>query len=111
MDLDLALHGFSVGPGPDGKLWRIRFAENGSPLPPEIVARGLAFPDAVSVLPGDLEAAAAAGTLSPAPPTGVAVVERRGSAAGLLLVVAVLLVTCGAVFLALRRRRRPYQIS
>ena len=106
---DLALQGFSLGPGPDGKLWRIRFGPDGEPLAPEIVARGLAFPDAVSVLPGDLQAAAATGTLVLAPPTRAPEVRRRGSAAGLLMVIAVLLVTLGAIALARQRRRRPFE--
>ncbi|MGI9590009.1 MAG: hypothetical protein ACR2P8_01470 [Myxococcota bacterium] len=109
VDLDLALQGFSLGPGPDGKLWRIRFGPDGEPLAPEIVARGLAFPDAVSVLPGDLEAAAAAGTLALAPPTRTPEAGRRGSAAGLLMVIAVLVVTLGAIVLARSRRRRPFE--
>jgi hypothetical protein len=58
---DLALEfGLSgIGPGPDGKVWRIRFDAQGQPLPPELLARGLAFPDGLGVLPGDLEERAA----------------------------------------------------
>ena len=39
------------GPGPDGKIRRIRFAADGTPKPPEVLFDGLAFPDAVAVLP------------------------------------------------------------
>jgi outer membrane protein assembly factor BamB len=54
---DLDLQGVlpDVGPGPDGKVWRIRFDEHGEPQEPEIVRAGLAFPDGVAVLPGNLE--------------------------------------------------------
>jgi outer membrane protein assembly factor BamB len=45
----------NVDTGPDGKVWRVRFRRNGEPLPPEVVLDGLAFPDGVAVLPGDLE--------------------------------------------------------
>jgi len=53
-DLDLAWRGWMPGPGRNGKVRRIRFDADGEPLPPEIVIEGFAFPDAVSVLPGDL---------------------------------------------------------
>jgi sugar lactone lactonase YvrE len=46
-DLDLT-GGLSPKPGPNGKVWRIRFA-NGAPLPPEVVLEGLAYPDGVTV--------------------------------------------------------------
>jgi hypothetical protein len=49
-DLDLVWHGWMPGPGPDGKIWRIRFGPDGEALEPEVLVRGLAFPDAVSVL-------------------------------------------------------------
>jgi sugar lactone lactonase YvrE len=62
-DLDLRFGLGGIGPGPDGKLWRIRFDAAGEPLPPEVVARGLAFPDGLGVLPGDLEQRAARGLL------------------------------------------------
>ncbi len=55
---DLDLHGTlpDVSPGPDGKLWRIRFdPETEDPRAPELVKAGLAFPDGLGVLPGDLE--------------------------------------------------------
>jgi len=55
-DLDLVGTLPAVGPGPDGKLRRIRFDTDGEPLPPEVVRTGLRFPDSVTVLPGDLEA-------------------------------------------------------
>ena len=54
---DLNLEGTlpDVGPGPNGKVWRIRFDSAGNPLPPEIVREGLAFPDGVALFPGDLQ--------------------------------------------------------
>jgi outer membrane protein assembly factor BamB len=51
-DLDLRLGAIT---GPDGKVRRVRFDEHGDPLAPEIIRRGLAFPDAVTILPGNLE--------------------------------------------------------
>jgi len=45
----------SIGPGPNGKVWRVRFDASGDPLTPEIVREGLSFPDGVAVFPGDLE--------------------------------------------------------
>ncbi len=49
-DLDLVRDGLSLGPGPDGKVWRIRFAE-GAPQAPELLLRGLEYPDGLGVLP------------------------------------------------------------
>jgi len=46
----------NVGPGPNGKVWRIRFDGLGDPLPPEIIAQNLGFPDGLALQPGDLEA-------------------------------------------------------
>ncbi len=54
-DLDLVGTFPDLGPGPNGKVRRIRFDAHGDPLPPEIVRQGLAFPDGVAVFPGDLE--------------------------------------------------------
>jgi polyvinyl alcohol dehydrogenase (cytochrome) len=56
---DLALVGTlpNVGPGPNGKVRRIRFDGAGNPLPPEIVREGLRFPDGVALHPGDLQPA------------------------------------------------------
>ncbi len=45
-----------IGPGPNGKIWRVTFDSEGRPQPPEIVRQNLQFPDAVAVLPGDLTA-------------------------------------------------------
>ena len=42
-------------PVPTGTVWRIRFDADGDPLPPDVVRAGLAFPDGVAVVPGDLE--------------------------------------------------------
>lgn len=53
-DLDLAWDGLSIGPGPDGKVRRIRFAADGAPRPPETLLDGLAFPDGLGILPGSL---------------------------------------------------------
>jgi sugar lactone lactonase YvrE len=55
-DLDLVRDGLDVGPGPAGKVWRIRFDAGGEPRAPELLLDGLAFPDGLGVLPGDLEA-------------------------------------------------------
>ncbi len=54
-DLDLQGALPSVGPGPNGKVWRITFDENNNPNPPEIVRQNLAFPDGVAVKQGNLE--------------------------------------------------------
>jgi outer membrane protein assembly factor BamB len=54
-DLDLVGEFPALGPGPNGKVWRVRFDADGDPLPPEIVREGLAFPDGVAVLPGNLQ--------------------------------------------------------
>jgi outer membrane protein assembly factor BamB len=48
-DLDLAVNAGGIGPGRDGKVWRIRFV-NGQPQAPEVMDRGLAFPDANGLL-------------------------------------------------------------
>lgn len=53
-DLDLVWSFPGIGPGGDGKLRRIRFDDDGRPLPPEILIDGLAFPDGVAVHPGAL---------------------------------------------------------
>jgi hypothetical protein len=50
-DLDLVWEGWMPGPGPDGKVWRIRFGPDGAPRAPEVVLRGLAFPDGLAVRP------------------------------------------------------------
>lgn len=44
-----------LGPGPNGKVWRVRFDEQGDPLEPEMVRDGLSFPDGVALFPGDLQ--------------------------------------------------------
>jgi outer membrane protein assembly factor BamB len=54
-DLDLQGTLPDIGPGDDGKVWRVRFDASGDPLAPEIVRAGLAFPDGVAVVPGNLE--------------------------------------------------------
>lgn len=54
-DLDLVGSLPDVGPGPNGKVWRIRFDADGNPRPPEIVRQGLAFPDGVAVVSGNLQ--------------------------------------------------------
>ncbi len=45
----------TLGPGPNGSVRRIRFDENDNPLAPELIRDGLAFPDGVSIFPGNLE--------------------------------------------------------
>jgi hypothetical protein len=45
----------NVGPGPNGKVWRIRFDTSNDPLAPEMIRENLAFPDGVGLQPGDLE--------------------------------------------------------
>jgi len=59
-DMDLVWDGWSIGPGDDGKVRRIRFAEDGAPLPPETLLDGLAFPDGLGILPGALDPSEAA---------------------------------------------------
>jgi outer membrane protein assembly factor BamB len=54
-DLDLVGTLPNIGPGPNGKVWRIRFDAGGNPQAPEIVRQGLSFPDGVAVLPGNLQ--------------------------------------------------------
>lgn len=53
-DLDLVGTLPNVGPGPNGKVRRVRF-EDGAPLPPEIVREGLQFPDGIALFPGNLQ--------------------------------------------------------
>jgi len=53
-DIDLVWDGLSIGPGPDGKVRRIRFAEDGTAQPPETLIDGLRFPDGLGILPGSL---------------------------------------------------------
>lgn len=56
-DLQLALGSGGIGPGPNGKVRRVPLDVCGAPGPPEVVREGLAFPDGLGVLPGDLSAA------------------------------------------------------
>jgi hypothetical protein len=90
-DLDLEIDLSGIHPGPDGKLWRIRFDAAGEPLAPELVARGLAFPDGLGVLPGDLEERAARGELRPPPPPPPAPPAPPGAGGRLLALAAALL--------------------
>jgi len=53
-DMNLVLSG-GIGPGPDGKVYRISFDAAGDPLAPVLVKAGLNFPDGLGILPGDLE--------------------------------------------------------
>ena len=53
-DLDLVQQGVFPGPGPNGKVWRVRFDAKGDPMTPEIVREGLGFPDGVTVVPGSV---------------------------------------------------------
>ena len=50
-----------VDTGDNGKIWRVRFKNKQARCAPELVREGLAFPDAVAVLPGDLERKKAGG--------------------------------------------------
>lgn len=109
-DIDLTLDGLSVGTGPDGKVWRIGFDAAGAPGPPELLLRGLRFPDGLGVLAGDLESLAAmpgSGVrririvpLGETPATRVSPV--------LALFVAIVLLTGVALLLALRGRRSRF---
>ncbi|MEZ5504324.1 MAG: PQQ-binding-like beta-propeller repeat protein [Halioglobus sp.] len=54
-DLDLQGTLPSVGPGPNGKVWRITFDASNNPNPPEVIRQGLAFPDGVALFKGNLE--------------------------------------------------------
>lgn len=54
-DLDLVGTLPNVGAGPDGRVWRIRFDNDGNPLPPEVVRDGLSFPDGVSIGTGNFQ--------------------------------------------------------
>jgi polyvinyl alcohol dehydrogenase (cytochrome) len=54
-DLNLVGTFPNLSPGPNGKVWRIRFDGFGNPLAPEILRQNLAFPDGVAVHPGNLE--------------------------------------------------------
>jgi len=47
-DLNLVI-GTGIGPGPDGKVWRVRFVR-GEPQTPERMDAGLRFPDGLGVL-------------------------------------------------------------
>lgn len=60
-DLALEWRGGTLRPGPDGKVWRIRFDAVGAPQPPEVVLDGLEYPDGVAVLPAVRETQAPAG--------------------------------------------------
>jgi outer membrane protein assembly factor BamB len=59
-DLDLQGTFPALDTGPDGRIWRVRF-KKGDPLAPETVVQGLAFPDAVTLVAGDLERKKAGG--------------------------------------------------
>lgn len=52
-DLDLVWADWTLGPGPDGKVWRIDFDAAGEPLAPALVRDGLQFPDGLAVLPAE----------------------------------------------------------
>jgi sugar lactone lactonase YvrE len=50
-DLAIEVSGDDIGPADgEGTVRRIRFDENGKPLPPEVIGSGLDYPDAVAVL-------------------------------------------------------------
>jgi sugar lactone lactonase YvrE len=106
-DLDLEFNLFSVDTGSDGKVWRIRFDGQGAPRAPELVSRGLEFPDGLAVITGDLqEIADWPGSTVRAvaqQPKGVTPPSQTGPA--LVLFVVIVAVCGGALTLALRRRR------
>lgn len=54
---DLNLIGSVLNPdtGPNGTVRRIDFDASGAPQPPVVIRRGLAFPDGVAIVAGDLE--------------------------------------------------------
>ena len=54
-DLDLMGTIPNFQPGPNGKVWRVRFDASNQPLEPEVVRDDLDFPDGASVLSGNLE--------------------------------------------------------
>lgn len=54
-DLNLVGSLFNPDTGPNGTVRRIDFDASGDPLPPVVVRNGLAFPDGVALLPGNLE--------------------------------------------------------
>lgn len=60
-DLDLRASGGDIGPGPNGKVRWIAFDACGEPQPPQIIKEGLAFPDGLGIVPGDLESEEGAG--------------------------------------------------
>jgi hypothetical protein len=47
-DIGLVASSGNIGPGPEGSVRRIRFVD-GEPQPPEVLARGLAFPDGIGI--------------------------------------------------------------
>ena len=55
-DLDLRWRDWTLGPGPDGKVWRIDFDAAGAPLAPRPLRAGLQFPDGLAVVSGSLRA-------------------------------------------------------
>ena len=48
-DLNLVIGDGGIGPGPDGKVWRVRFVD-GDPQTPELIDDGLSFPDGLGIL-------------------------------------------------------------
>ena len=109
-DLDLTLGLFSVGTGDDGKLWRIRFDAQGKPRPPELVVRGLRFPDGLGILPGDLEAIAGlpGSQVRPALVQPLAKAPPGSGSAPVVAAFLLMIVTLGVAGLVLwRRKPRP----
>jgi hypothetical protein len=54
-DLNIVQSGSSFGPGPNGKVRWIHFDASGTPAPPVIIKENLDFPDALGIVPGDLQ--------------------------------------------------------
>ena len=52
-DLDLEWQDWTLGPGPDGKVWRIDFDATGEPRAPALLRSGLQFPDGLAAIPAE----------------------------------------------------------
>ncbi|TMK65011.1 MAG: hypothetical protein E6G60_06000 [Actinobacteria bacterium] len=47
-DIGIVINSQGIGPGSEGTVRRIRFVD-GEPQPPELMGRGLAFPDGIGI--------------------------------------------------------------
>ncbi|MBW2363181.1 MAG: hypothetical protein JRG84_19975 [Deltaproteobacteria bacterium] len=109
-DLDLTLGFFSVGTGSDGKVWRIRFDADGEPRPPQLVTRGLRFPDGLAVMPGDLEVLAGlpGNTVRAVAHSPLGEAQPPQTGVALVLLFAIVGISLSAVLAARRRRTRRF---